>query len=53
MTECEANSHDSVGVGGAQTHAWTASLNPDLLCDIHLVLLADPVTMISLYNYAH
>ena len=42
-TKCEANLHDSVGVRGAQSHVSTTSLNPDWLCDIHLVLFADPV----------
>ena len=42
-TECEVNSHDSVGVGVAQSHVSTTSLNLNWLCDIHLVLFADPV----------
>ena len=42
-TYTDANSHDSVGVGGAQSHVSTTSLNPNWLCDIHLVLFADTV----------
>lgn len=52
-TYTDANSHDSVGAEGAQSHVSTTSLNPNLLCDIHSVHLADPVIIVDITLTMH